>query len=117
MFSLIGSHFQIDETGDRCSAHDRLLEREYDLIIVDVRWSKWTETELIAEILRIYLHPRILFFAHSAHKDAIGGYVGQGCWAFVDKYDSKIADIRTAVGKLLDGKNYMSSILLTHLVG
>ena len=113
----VGRPFLIDEVGDRCAAHLRLLERDYELIVIDVRWSKWTEKELVAEIFRINFHSRILFFTDSAHKEFIGGYLGEGAWGFVPRIDIDAADIKRAVGAILDGRNYISPTLLAQLVG
>jgi CheY-like chemotaxis protein len=112
----IGQPFLIDEAGDRCAAHIRLLERDYEFIVIDVRWSKWTEKELVAEIFRINFHSRILFFTECAHKEFIGGYVGEGAWGFVSRIDIDAADIKRAVGVILDGRNYISPNLLAQLV-
>jgi DNA-binding NarL/FixJ family response regulator len=107
--------FLIDEAGDRCAAHLRLLEQNYDLIVLDVRWAKWTEKELVAEIFRIDFHSRILFFTDSAHKEFIGGYVEQGSWGFVSRSGIEASEVRKAVSAILNGKNYISITLLNLL--
>jgi DNA-binding NarL/FixJ family response regulator len=116
MLSSVGPSFFIDEASDRCAAHIRLLEREYELIVIDVRWSKWTEKELIAEIFRINFNSRILFFTDCAHKEFIGGYVGEGTWGFVPRTGIEAPEVKLAVQTILDGKNYMSPTLLDQLV-
>jgi DNA-binding NarL/FixJ family response regulator len=111
----VGHPFLIGEAEDRCAAHLRLLEREYDLIVIDVRWEKRIEKELVAEIFSVDFHSRILFFTDSAHNDFIGGYVGQGFWGFVSRSGNEASEVRMAVGKIFNDKNYISTTLLNLL--
>lgn len=112
ILSSAGHQFLIDEAGDRCAAHQRLLKQNYDLIVIDIRWSKWTEKELVAEIFRNDFHARILFFTDSAHKEFIGGYVGEGVWGFVSRSINEASEIIKAMGNIFNGKNYISTTLL-----
>ena len=105
----------IDEVWDRSSARKRLLQKNYHLIMIDVQWSRKSEEKLIDEIFNIDPAPRIIFFTHSAHNDSIGGYVGRGCWAFLDRSDDASA-LNKAINTILDGKNYVSPALVEQLV-
>jgi DNA-binding NarL/FixJ family response regulator len=105
----------IDEVWDRSSARNRLLQKNYHLIMIDVQWSRKSEEKLIDEICRIDPAPRIIFFTHSAHNASIGGYVGRGCWAFLDRCDDASA-LNKAVNMVLAGKNYVSPALVKELI-
>jgi DNA-binding NarL/FixJ family response regulator len=104
----------IDEVWDRSSACSRLLHKDYQLIMIDVQWSRRAEEKLIDEIFNIDPDPRIIFFTNSAHNDSIGGFVGRGCWAFVNRSDDASA-LNKAINIILDGKNYVSSTLVDRL--
>ncbi|KIC94588.1 response regulator transcription factor [Flavihumibacter solisilvae] len=104
----------IYEASDEATAIQRLKERPYDLIIMDV-YIPGTDSFGLMEYIRAqYPEFRVLIFSMSAENIYASRFLKAGAKGFVSK-NSGLAELKKAIDLVLNNRRYISSDLAEHL--
>jgi DNA-binding NarL/FixJ family response regulator len=106
----------VAEVGDGLALFNHLGQHQLDCLIIDVRMPNFEPLEAIRQIRADY--PQIRILVVSAHDDNV--YVQGLLAAGVNGYhlkDQPLSDLKLAVERVLAGERWISSSLITKLVG
>jgi two-component system invasion response regulator UvrY len=110
---LIGnsiSHSIIDEAGDGDSAFEKIKEKDYQLIILDVNMPRTDSFGLVSNIIAIRPKANILMFSMNAEDIYAKKYLRLGAKGYLTK-ESPDTEIKIALENVINGKRYISASL------
>lgn len=100
----------IYEAFDGESALEKLSEREYDLVMLDIQMPKTDTLALMHQVITKYPEAKVLIFSMSAENVYAKRFLKAGAKGFISK-DAPLEEIVKAVSQLLDNRRYISSAL------
>ena len=98
----------IDEAEDGDSAFEKIKNKDYDLLILDVNMPNTDSFGLISNILSYKSDAKILMFSMNSEEIYAKRYLKMGAMGYVRK-DAPEAEIRKAITTVLDNKRYLSA--------
>ena len=105
---------EIYEAANGESAEEKLKERSYDLIMLDIQMPG-TDTLGLMEYINItYPDAKVLMFSMSAENIYARRFMKAGAYGFISK-ESPLEEITRAISVILNGKKYISESLAEKL--
>lgn len=105
---------EIYEAANGESAEEKLKERSYDLIMLDIQMPG-TDTLGLMEYINItYPDAKVLMFSMSAENIYARRFMKAGAYGFISK-ESPLEEITRAISVILSGKKYISESLAEKL--
>ncbi|MBC7888851.1 MAG: response regulator transcription factor [Ferruginibacter sp.] len=101
---------EIYEASDGESALKKLLERGYDLIVLDIQMPGTDTLSLMQLIIKKYPDARVLIFSMGAENIYAKRFLKAGARGFISK-EAPMKEIVKAVGRLLNNQRYISDAL------
>ena len=105
---------EIYEAYDGISALEKLEERAYDLIMLDIQMPNTNSLQLMQNILKKFPDLKVLVFSMSAENVHAKRFLKEGARGFISK-DAPLEEIVKAVTRILDNHRYISSSLASIL--
>lgn len=114
LLSDIYNPSEIHEASNGDLAVEKLKERAYDLIMLDIQMPN-TDTLGLMEYIHItYPEARVLMFSMSAENIYAKRFMKAGAFGFISK-ESPLEEITRAINQVLNGKKYISESLAEKL--
>jgi two-component system invasion response regulator UvrY len=104
----------IFEACDGPSAMEKLKERTYDLVMLDIQMPKTDAQVLMNDILLQYPGTRVLVFSMSSEHVHAKRYLKSGARGFISK-EAPLEEIVKAISVILQNRRYISEALATQL--
>lgn len=104
------AHSEIDEACDGNSAFEKIKEKDYHLIILDVNMPETDSFGLVSNIISIKPGSNILMFSMNAEEIYAKKYLQLGAKGFLSKASSE-TEIKIAVDNVINSKRYISPTL------
>ena len=105
---------EIHEAMNGDTALEKLKEKEYDLILLDIQMPN-TDTLSLMEYIHItYPSAKVLMFSMSAENIYAQRFMKAGAYGFISK-EAPLEDITKAITGILSGKKYISEALAQKL--
>ena len=101
---------EIYEAFDGESALEKLNERDYDLVMLDIQMPKTDTLALMHQIIKKYPEAKVLIFSMSAENVYAKRFLKAGAKGFISK-EVPLEEIVKAVNQLLDNRRYISNSL------
>ncbi len=98
------------EAFDGESALEKLAERKYDLVMLDIQMPNTDSLTLMQLIIKKYTDARVLIFSMASENVYAKRFLKAGAKGFISK-EAPMEEIEKAVAQLLDNKRYISSNL------
>lgn len=106
-------HSVIDEACDGNSAFEKIKQKEYQLVILDVNMPDTDSFGLVSNIIAHNLKANILMFSMNAEEVYAKKYLQLGAKGYISKTGSE-EEIKMAIDNVIAGKRYISP-KLAHL--
>jgi two-component system, NarL family, invasion response regulator UvrY len=103
-------HSVIDEAWDGDSAFEKIKEKDYHLIILDVNMPDTDSFGLVSNIISLKPEANILMFSMNAEEIYAKKYLQLGAKGYLSKASSE-AEIKIAVDNVINAKRYISPSL------
>ncbi|MDB5199313.1 MAG: DNA-binding response regulator [Chitinophagaceae bacterium] len=107
-------HAVIDEAWDGNSAFEKIKEKDYQLIILDVNMPHTDSFGLVSNIIALRPEANILMFSMNAEDIYAKKYLQLGVKGYLSKASSE-AEIRNAIDNVINAKKYISPELMQML--
>lgn len=104
------AHSIIDEACDGDSAFEKIKNNDYEMVLLDVNLPNTDSLGLVTNILTIKPDIKILMFSMNAEDNYARRYLRLGAKGYIRKDESE-AEIRNAIGIILNNKRYISHAL------
>ena len=105
---------EIHEAMNGDTASEKLKEKEYDLILLDIQMPN-TDTLSLMEYIHItYPSAKVLMFSMSAENIYAQRFMKAGAYGFISK-EAPLEEITKAITGILNGKKYISESLAQKL--
>jgi DNA-binding NarL/FixJ family response regulator len=109
-------HVAIDEAQDGDSAYEKIKEKDYDLVILDVNMPNTDSFGLVTNILALKPAMKILMFSMNDEEVYAKRYLKMGVMGYVKK-DEPESEIKKAITTVLNNKKYVSQKLSQIMIG
>lgn len=103
-------HSVIDEAWDGDSTFEKIKDKDYQLIILDVNMPNTDSFGLVSNIIAFKPEVNILMFSMNAEEIYAKKYLQLGAKGYLSKASSE-AEIKIALDKVINGKRYVSPAL------
>lgn len=110
LLSEIFKPCEVSEAGDTDSATEKLKEKHYDLIMMDIQMPNSDTLGLMEYINVKYPDTRVLIFSMSSENIYAKRFLKAGAKGFLSK-DSSLDEIKKAINLILNGRKYISDAL------
>lgn len=107
-------HSVIDEASDGDSAFEKIKEKDYHLIILDVNMPGTDSFGLVSNIIVIKPKANILMFSMNAEEVYAKKYLQMGVKGYLSKTSDE-AEMKNALDNVINGKRYISPFLTDYL--
>ena len=107
-------HSVVDEAGDGESAFEKVKEKDYRLIILDVNMPNTDSFGLVSNIMAQKPDSNILMFSMNAEEIYAKKYLQLGAKGYLSKASSE-TEIKNALDKVINAKRYISPALTQSL--
>ena len=98
------------EASDGESALEKLAERSYDLIMLDIQMPKTDSLTLMQRMIQKYPEAKVLIFSMGAENIYAKRFLKAGAKGFISK-ESPLEEIEKAITQILDNRRYISNSL------
>ena len=105
---------EIFEAANGVEAMERLAERSYDLVVLDIQMPGTDAQSLLADMLLKYPDLKVLIFSMSSESVHAKRYLRYGAKGFVSK-EVGLEEIIKAIRIILDNRRYISEALAIQL--
>ncbi len=102
------------EAFDGESALEKLAERKYDLVMLDIQMPKTDSLTLMQLIIQKYPDAKVLIFSMGSENVYAKRFLKAGAKGFISK-EAPLEEIEKAITRLLNNKRYISSTLAENL--
>lgn len=104
------SHTEIDEAYDGDSAFEKIKQKNYDLVIMDVNMPNTDSLGILNSILTFKPSTKIIIFSMNAEELYAKRYLKMGAMGYLRK-DAAGSEIQKAISSVLNNKKYISTEL------
>jgi DNA-binding NarL/FixJ family response regulator len=104
------THAVVDEAENGATAFEKIKEKNYDLVILDVNMPDTDSFGLVSNIIAYKPDANILMFSMNAEEVYAKKYLQLGAKGYLNK-GSDEGEIKIALNNVLEGKRYVSSRL------
>ena len=104
------AHSVIDEADDGDSAFEKIKQKDYNMIILDVNMPGTDSFGLVSNILALKADSKILMFSMNAEEVYAKKYLQLGAKGYLSKASSE-DEITKALNTVLENKRYLSAAL------
>ncbi len=104
------SHTEIDEAYDGDSAFEKIKQKNYDLVIMDVNMPNTDSLGILNSILSFKPSTKIIIFSMNAEELYAKRYLKMGAMGYLRK-DAAGSEIQKAISSVLNNKKYISTEL------
>lgn len=104
----------IEEAFDGNSTFEKIREKDYALIILDINMPATDSFGLVSNILAIKPESKILMFSMNSEEIFAKKYLNLGALGYLNK-DASADEIKHAINNVMNNKRYMSSSLTQSL--
>jgi DNA-binding NarL/FixJ family response regulator len=104
------SHTEIDEAYDGDSAFEKIKQKNYDLVIMDVNMPNTDSFGILNSILSFKPATKIIIFSMNAEELYAKRYLKMGAMGYLRK-DAPGTEIQKAITSVLNNKKYISTEL------
>ena len=108
-------HATFEEATDGDSAFEKIKQRDYDLIILDVNMPNTDSLGLVSNIIALKPKSKVLMFSMNAEEVYATRYLKLGAMGYLRK-DENDSEIQKAITNVLDNKKYISTSLTEKLL-
>ena len=106
---------EIDEAEDGDTAVAILKERQYDLVMLDIKMPNTNSIQLMEYFKITYPSLRVLIFSMNSESIYAKRFLRAGAQGFVNK-DAPLDEVVKAINQVLSGKKYISETMMELLV-
>ncbi len=105
----------VDQAGDGNEALQKIREKQYDLVFLDIEMPNKNGAETWAEIKLMDTPPKVIIISMHAERDKIQQFYGQGVNGYLLK-NTSVKELNLAITLIMDGEEYYSRQVLETLV-
>jgi len=105
---------EIDEAEDGDTALAKLKEKEYDLVMLDIKMPNTNTLQLMEYIRITYPSLKVIIFSMNSESIYAKRFLKAGAKGFVNK-DAPLDEVIKAINMVLSGKKYISETMLEML--
>lgn len=98
---------EIDEAENGKEAYQKILEKEYDLVMLDIQMPETNSFDLLKSILKDKHDCKVLIFSMNSENMYAKRFIQAGAMGFVSK-DAPIEELKKAVDLILGNRKYFS---------
>ena len=102
---------EIDEAENGKEAYQKVQEKDYDLVMLDIQMPETNSFDLLKSILNDKPDCKVLIFSMNSESMYAKRFLKVGAMGFVSK-DAPIEELKKAVDLILNNRKYFSDIFL-----
>ena len=106
---------EIDEAENGKEASQKIEEKDYDLLLLDIQMPETNSFDLLKSILNTKPDSKVLIFSMNSEGMYAKRYIKAGAMGFVSK-DAPIEDLKKAVDLILNNRKYFSDSFIVSVL-